>query len=285
MARVIAVSNQKGGVGKTTTAVNIAACLAAAERRSLLVDLDPQGNAGSGLGIGVRDIERTMYEVIVDEKPIQDVILHTELKHLDIAPSNQNLIGAEIELVSVIGREVRLKDALESVRSVYDYIVIDCPPALGILTVNALTAADSVLIPLQCEYYAMEGLSQLLRTVGLIRKRLNPGLSREGILLTMYDRRNNLSRQVEEEVRGHFGNEVFRTVIPRNVKLSEAPSHGKPAILYDITSSGAAAYMDVARQIMARPNQIPRSDADVADNGCLDNVGHTDGHGGIHHGV
>lgn len=252
MARVIAVSNQKGGVGKTTTAVNLAACIAAGEKKVLLIDLDPQANAGSGLGIYSDDFQESMYDVLVDEVPLRKVILHTELKCLDLAPSVQDLVGAEVELVSAIGREVRLKESLSLVDSEYDFVIIDCPPALGILTVNALTAADSVLIPLQCEYYAMEGLSQLLKTVGLIKKRLNPNLEREGILLTMYDRRNNLSHQVEQDIRQHFGDEVFGTVIPRNVKLSEAPSHGKPVILYDISSTGAAAYMDVARQLLRK---------------------------------
>jgi chromosome partitioning protein len=193
-----------------------------------------------------------MYQVLVDEAPIKSAILHTELKCLNLAAANQDLIGAEIELVTAIGREVRLKDALAQVDDIYDYIIIDCPPALGILTVNALTAAHSVLIPMQCEYYAMEGLSQLLKTVGLIKRRLNPDLEREGILLTMYDRRNNLCHQVEQDIRTHFQGEVFATVIPRNVRLSEAPSHGKPVILYDINSTGAIAYMEVARELIRR---------------------------------
>ncbi len=252
MAKVIAISNQKGGVGKTTTSINLASSLAAGEKKVLLIDMDPQGNAGSGLGIYPKDFELSMYHVIVDETPIKDVILHTELKYLDLAPGNQDLIGAEIELVSAIGREVRLKEALEPIQDVYDFIILDCPPTLGVLTVNALTASNSVLIPLQCEYYAMEGLSQLLKTTALIKKRINPGLEREGILLTMYDRRNNLSHQVEQEIRAHFGDEVYKTIIPRNVKLSEAPSHGKSIILYDINSAGAVAYMAAAKELIRR---------------------------------
>lgn len=252
MARIIALSNQKGGVGKTTSTVNIAACLAAGEKKVLVIDLDPQANAGSGLGIYPADFDTSMYSVLVDEVPLKNAILHTELKYLDLAPSVQDLVGAEVELVSAIGREARLKDALAAVEGHYDFVLIDCPPALGILTVNALTAANSVLIPLQCEYYAMEGMSQLLKTISLIKKRLNPELAREGILLTMYDRRNNLSHQVEQDIRAHFGEEVFPVVIPRNVKLSEAPSHGKPVILYDINSSGATAYMELARLLIRR---------------------------------
>ncbi len=252
MSRIIAVSNQKGGVGKTTTSVNLAASLAAAEKKVLLIDMDPQSNAGSGLGIYPKDYNKNMYHVIVEEAPIKTVILHTELKHLDIAPAHQDLIGAEIELVTAIGRESRLKEAIAEVDHLYDFIIIDCPPALGLLTVNALTSAHSVLIPLQCEYYAMEGLSQLLKTIALIKKRLNPELQREGILLTMYDKRNNLSQLVEQDIRQHFGVEVYEAVIPRNVKLSEAPSHGKPIILYDISSKGALAYMELAAQIIKK---------------------------------
>lgn len=251
-ARIIALSNQKGGVGKTTSAVNIAASLAAAEYKVLLVDFDPQGNASSALGVESRDIRPSSYEMLIQEAQPQDCIVKTELSYLDLIPANQELIGAEIELVSALGREHRLKDALALITMNYDFILIDCPPALGLLTVNALVAANGVVVPLQCEYFALEGLSQLMKTVDLVKKFLNPNLEIQGILLTMFDRRNNLSHQVETDVREHFKELVLSTRIPRNVKLGEAPSHGKPIILYDISSPGALAYMEASQEILAR---------------------------------
>ncbi len=252
MARIIAVSNQKGGVGKTTSAINIASCLAISGQKVLLVDMDPQANASSGLGIYVDQDTVSSYQVLIGESPIAKSIVTTEIDNLYLVPATQDLSGAEIELVSVLGREMKLKDILEELRAEYDFIIIDTPPTLGLITVNALTAADSVLIPLQSEYYAMEGLSQLLKTTSLIKKRLNPALEREGILLTMYDKRNNLSLQVEREIRRHFPEEVFHNVIPRNVKLSEAPSYGKPAVIYDVNSSGSTAYIKVTEEILKK---------------------------------
>ena len=252
MARIICIANQKGGVGKTTTAVNLGASLAVAERKTLLVDMDPQGNAGSGVGIDRNSLRENVYDVLLNNADPTAVIRKTDLPLLDILPATDDLAGAEIELVAIDDRERKLARVLEAVAGRYDYILIDCPPSLGLLTLNAMTAAESVLIPLQCEFYAMEGLSKMLKTIRLVKKSFNPALQIEGILLTMYDGRNNLSRQVSEEIRGHFGEETFRTVIPRNVRLSEAPSHGKPVLLYDIASRGAAGYLELARELIER---------------------------------
>jgi chromosome partitioning protein len=253
VARVIAVANQKGGVGKTTSAVNLAASLAAAEQRVLLVDGDPQGNATSGVGVDRERIERTVYDALIGECPLTDTILHgIGFRHLDVAPATPDLAGAEIELVDRPGRELAMRDALAPVREGYDYVLIDCPPSLGLITVNMLAAADALLIPVQCEYYALEGLSQLLNTVHLIQRGVNPQLVIDGVLLTMYDARLNLSRQVAADAREYFGGKVFETVVPRNVRLAESPSFGKPIILYDVTSVGAQAYVSVARELLAR---------------------------------
>jgi chromosome partitioning protein len=250
VAKVLVVANQKGGVGKTTTAINLAACLAAAEHPTLLLDIDPQANASTGIGIDIRAVKLHTYHLLLGLTPAADAVVSTALPHLQVIPSGRDLVGAEVELVELPDREYRLRRALEELGGRYEYILIDCPPSLGFLTLNALVAADAVVVPLQCEYYALEGLGQILETIRLCRQKLNPGLEIEGILLTMYDSRNNLSAQVLAEVREHFGKRVFQTVIPRNVRLGEAPSHGKPVILYDIGCAGAEAYLRLAREVL-----------------------------------
>jgi chromosome partitioning protein len=264
MTKVIAIANQKGGVGKTTTTVNLAASFAAAEQPTLLIDLDPQANSTSGFGIDSRTVEKSIYEVLVNSIPIEDAVMRTELPFLDIVPSNINLVGAEIEMLPRDKREHILRHVLESARTKYKYILFDCPPSLGLLTLNALTAADSVLIPVQCEFYALEGLGKLLNTITLVKQRLNTGLNVEGVLLTMYDGRLRLSHQVASEVKRHFGEKVFKSIIARNVRLSEAPSFGKPVLLYDALSVGAKQYIELAREILLRDGKVVLSAAQHA---------------------
>jgi chromosome partitioning protein len=254
MAKIVALANQKGGVGKTTTAINLGASVAACERRVLLVDLDPQANATSG--IGVTEADPSMYDVLIENMPLKEIIRPTEIPTLFLAPSSVDLVGAEVELRDAIGREYYLKRVLEPIAADYDYILIDSPPSLGLLTVNGLTAANSVLVPLQAEYFALEGVTQLLATIDRVKSAVNPSLDVEGIVLTMYDERINLARQVAEEVRNHFGEKVYKTVIPRNVRLSEAPSFGKPIILYDIRSRGSEAYVSLAREFIQRAENV-----------------------------
>ncbi len=256
MARVIAVSNQKGGVGKTTTCINLAASMAILGKEVLLIDFDPQGNATSGLGLVPGDCDKNIYMALMGDAPIQQQIQPTTVKRLSVIPSNIDLTGAEVELVNTENREMRLKSVLSSIKDRFDYIIIDCPPSLGLLTVNSLVAADSILIPLQCEYYAMEGISQLLVTINLIQDTLNPDIQIEGILPTMFDVRNNISKQVIEEVKLHLKEHVLETVIPRNVRLCEAPSFGKPAFFYDRTSRGTVSYLQLAKELLEKHQQI-----------------------------
>ena len=254
MGKVIAIANQKGGVGKTTTSVNLSACLALSKKKVLLIDADPQGNATSGVG-GDKDITKSTYDLIMNEEKLENVIQKSAVPNLDLCASNIDLAGAEVELVSQISRETKLKEALEDYKGEYDYIIIDCPPSLGLVTLNALTAADSVLVPIQCEYYALEGLGQLMSTIDLVQKHLNKKLEIEGVVLTMYDARTNLSKQVIDEVKKYFKNKVYKTLIPRNVKLSEAPSYGIPIALYDKRSEGSRAYISLATEVI-RQNKI-----------------------------
>ena len=269
MGKVIAIANQKGGVGKTTSAINLAASLAATEHSTLLLDIDPQANCTSGIGLDAEDVEASIYEVLIGEVSAAEAVVTTEMPFLDMLPSHINLVGAEIEMIDEMQREKILSNALPQIRRKYDFVVIDCPPSLGLLTLNSLTAANSVLIPVQAEYFALEGLGQLLNTIKIVRQHLNPDLEIEGVLLTMFDTRLNLSNQVAQEVRRYFGDKVFETIVQRNVRLSEAPSFGKPAILYEASSKGAKNYMALAREILEK-NQEFVEDHHTGENGSVD---------------
>lgn len=252
MGRVIAIANQKGGVGKTTTAISLSACLAEAGQRVLVIDIDPQGNTTSGLGVMKDDIDKTVYEVMLQEIELTDAIIKNIFDNLDIVPSNVNLAGAEIDLIDVDDREYILKNEIAKVKGEYDYIILDCPPSLSMLTVNAMTASDSVLVPIQCEYYALEGLTQLIHTINLVKKKLNPELELEGVVFTMYDSRTNLSLQVVENVKDNLNQTIYKTIIPRNIRLAEAPSHGLPINIYDSRSAGAESYRMLAQEVMSK---------------------------------
>ncbi len=250
MSKVIAIANQKGGVGKTTTAVNLSSCLAYRGKKVLVIDIDPQGNTTSGLGIDKKTVNKSIYDVLINDENIENTFINTAVDNLSLCPSNIQLAGAEVELVSVMSRETRMKMSLQKIRDRFDFVIMDCPPSLGLLTINSLTASDTVLVPIQCEYYALEGLSQLMNTVKLVQRHLNPSLDVEGVVLTMFDARTNLSLQVVDEVKKYFKNKVYRTIIPRNVRLSEAPSFGLPIILYDPKSKGAECYLELAEEVI-----------------------------------
>ena len=263
MSKIVAIANQKGGVGKTTTTVNLAACLAKNGKKVLLIDVDPQGNSTSGLGVDKRRCEKTVYDCLINEEKMENVAIPTQYENLDICPSNLDLSGAEVELISVMGRENRLKQSLESVKDKYDFVLIDTPPSLGLITINTLTAANSVLIPIQCEFYALEGVSQLVETIKRIKKALNPELFIEGIVMTMYDARTNLAVEVVDEVKRFFPDKVYRTIIPRNVRISEAPGFGRPVIYYDESSKGAEAYTELAKEVIERNTETTDGEGGV----------------------
>ena len=272
MAKIVAVANQKGGVGKTTTAVNLAAALAHENMRVLLVDADPQANATSGLGILRGSFRRSLYHILVLDEEIRNVVRNTDIELLSVIPSDKNLIGAEVELIDIEGREFKLQESLRTINDAYDFIIVDCPPALGLLTLNALTASDSLLVPIQCEYYALEGVTELFDTLARIRRSLNPGLTIEGLLLTMYDERTNLSAAVAADLRDFYGDQVFKTVIPRNIKLAEAPSYGKPIITYDPRSKGAESYLQLAKEIMTHDKKSSRAGVERTTAGLTSNT-------------